>query len=113
MPAGSALTFARMHIVMSVDQPPTGMEAHGCSLPLHADFPVVEIQWSPSLPAHKWSVAMVIEDKCEVHVLWVLSLNVGIEISTKLKPVTSTSWLMSDIIQVQGNKQIVLQPKRE
>ncbi|RXN26565.1 proline-rich membrane anchor 1 [Labeo rohita] len=51
LPAGSALTFARMHFVMSVDEPPTGMEAHDFSLPLLVDFPVVEGEWRPSLPA--------------------------------------------------------------
>lgn len=67
MPAGSALTFAWMHFVMSVDEPPTGMEAHDCSFPPPADFPIVQVEQRPSLPALvikcKRFVARVTEDK--------------------------------------------------
>ncbi len=66
LPAGSALTFAWMHFVMSVDEPPTGMEAHDCSLPLPADFPIVEGDLRSSLPAlvikRKRSVAQATKD---------------------------------------------------
>lgn len=117
MPAGSALTFAQMHFVMSVDEPPTGMEAHDCSFPPPADFPIVQVEQRPSLPAlvikRKRSVARMTEDK---------SGHTGGSSSAERRSrhlnicrikASDIHFLLVEYLRPFKYKQMVLQPKRE
>jgi len=70
---------------MSVDEPPTGMEAHDCSFPPPADFPIVQVEQRPSLPVlvikRKRSLAWVTEIRLKVGTLGALVLqNKGLSI---------------------------------